>query len=216
MEYRLYSFWRSSCSWRVRIAMNYKKIPYELVSVRLARVGGEQDDIGYRKRNPMGQVPLLEWEVDGQVRQVAQSMAILEYLEDVRPDPPLLPEDLWLRAKTRQLAEIVNSGIQPLQNMSLTAAVEEFGASGPEWRELVIRRGLAALERSALETAGRFLIGDQVTLADVMAVPQLYNAQLYGVDIEDFPVIARAAASCGEIQAFEEARPEAQPEADLS
>jgi len=212
MKYMLYSFWRSSCSWRVRIALNFKGLSHEQIPVRLARSDGDQLAPNYLARNSMGQVPLLEWEDDGEVRQIAQSMAILEYLEEVCPDPPLLPKDPYLRARCRQLSEIVNSGIQPLQNMSLTAQVEDLGGSGAEWRELVIRRGLAALERSAEVTAGRYLVGNEVTMADVMAIPQLYNARRYDVRVEDFPTISAAEAACTKLGPFVAARPEAQPD----
>src|SRR5216684_415731 len=116
---KLYGYWRSSSAWRVRIALALKNIPHEYQVVRLAREKGEQNDPRFLAKNPQAQVPVLELDArpgDSQPRRIAQSMAILEYLEETFPAPALLPADPWLRARSRQLAEVVNSGIQPFQN----------------------------------------------------------------------------------------------------
>ena len=116
---KLFSYWRSSCSWRVRIALAYKNIPHTLVPVHLVQGGGEQHGAEHVARNPSAQVPVLEIEANGVTQHLGQSLPILEYLEECHPHPALLPADPSLRARARQMAELVNSGIQPLQNLSV-------------------------------------------------------------------------------------------------
>src|SRR5687768_5048560 len=119
---RLYSYFRSSSAWRARIALAWKGVPHEILTVHLLRAGGEQFDADFAARNPMSQVPVLEVDEDGGTFRLTQSMAILEFLEERFPEPRLLPEDRTQRARVRELAEIVNSGIQPLQNLALRKA----------------------------------------------------------------------------------------------
>jgi len=211
---KLYGYWRSSSTWRVRIGLELKGIAYESVPVHLVK--GEQRSADYRDRNPMQQVPLLEFEVDGTARRISQSLAILEYLEESHPEPPLLPEDAWTRARVRELAELINSGIQPLQN---TGVLEFLGSVAPEvertvWAGHFITRGLTALEALASERAGRFLVGDQLTLADVCLVPQLFMARRFGVDVEPFTTLRRVEEECRGLPAFERTHPTHQPDAE--
>jgi maleylpyruvate isomerase len=213
---RLYGYWRSSSSWRVRIALAYKGVPYEYKSVHLVRDGGEQNRPGYRSINPFSQVPVLEEDVPGgRPQRITQSMAIIEYLEERVPAPPLFPDDPWLRARVRMLAEIVNAGIQPFQNSpSVLGYVKDtLGADEQAWARHFLGRGLAALEASAAETARTFLVGDQPTLADVFLIPQLYSARRFGVDLSPLPTLLRVEAACEVIPAFAGARPERQPDA---
>lgn len=206
---RLYSYWRSSCSYRVRIALAWKGIEHEIVPVHLAR--GEQNDETFRAKSPSRQVPLL---VTDEGDELAQSIAILEYLEERFPSPPLLPSGAAPRARARQLAEIVNSGIQPLQNLFVTQELERQGVDASAWSVLHIRRGLEAYEAVARTTAGRFSIGDAPTLADACLVPQLYNARRYHIDVKaDFPLLARIDAECAALPAFAGAHPDRQPDA---
>jgi len=212
-----YDYWRSSSAWRVRIALHLKQIPVERRAVNLSpEGGGAQHEPGYRALNPFAEVPVLVVEdAGGAPRVIAQSMAIIAYLEERFPSPPLLPADPWLRARARQLAEMVNAGIQPFQNLGLLQHLRTIGVGDPG--ELVARhfnlRGLGALETLAGETAGRFLIGDAPTLADVYLVPQLYGARRFGVDLAAFPTLLRVEAACAALPAFAAARPEAQPDA---
>ncbi len=217
---KLYDYWRSSSAWRVRIALHWKGIAYDRQPVNLiapGAAGGEQHQPAYSALNPLGQVPLLELDAAeagaSPIRHIAQSMAILEFLEERFPAPPLLPADPLLRARARQLAEMVNAGIQPLQNLSTTEYVKhELGGDAAAWINHFMGRGLAALETSAAATAKAFLVGDAVSVADVYLVPQLYAARRFNVPLEGFPTLLRAEASCAPLAAFVAAHPDQQPE----
>jgi maleylpyruvate isomerase len=212
---KLYGYWRSSSAWRVRISLAWKRLPFEYQAVHLVRDGGGQHAPAYRAVNPLSEVPALEWTEGGVVRRLAQSFAILEYLERTHPEPPLLPADPFLAGRARQLAEMVNSGIQPLQNLRVLNRVrDELKGDGPAWARHFIGRGLAAMEVLAPETAGDFLVGDAPTLADVYLVPQLYNARRFGIDLAPYPTLLRAEASCQRLPAFAEAHPDRQPDAE--
>lgn len=206
---RLYAYWRSSTSWRVRIGLHHKGLPFEIVSVHLRH--GEQHSDDHVGRNPMHQVPVLELD-DG--TRLTQSIAILEWLEETHPEPPLLPRDPLARQRVRQLAEVVNSGIQPPQNFALLQAISELGADKMAWGRDVIGRGLAALESMATETAGTYLVGDAVSIADACLVPQLYNGRRFGVDLDAFPTLLRVEAACADLPAFQAAHPDQQPDAE--
>jgi maleylacetoacetate isomerase len=211
---RLYGYWRSSSSWRVRIALGYKRQAYENVPVDLRRDGGEQFKEHYRAINPFEQVPVLEVEEDGALKRITQSIAIIEYLDERYPDPPLLPANRLLRARARAFAEMINSGIQPLQNLAVLRRVKhEFGADEQTWAHHFVGRGLRALEAAASETAGRFLVGDSVTIADVCLVPQLFGARRFGVNLAELPTLVRVEAACAALPAFAAAEPERQPDA---
>src|SRR6185503_15054583 len=153
----LYDYWRSSSAWRVRIALHWKGIAFERRVVNLIKDGGEQHSDEFRALNPLGQVPVLI--PDEGARPIAQSMAILAYLEERFPTPPLLPADPWLRARARQLAEMVNAGIQPYQNLPVLDQLKALGVDAQQFARERNARGLAALEAAARETAGTFLVG---------------------------------------------------------
>jgi maleylpyruvate isomerase len=206
----LYDYWRSSSAWRVRVALHWKGIPFERRVVNLIKDGGEQHAGAFEAMNPSRQVPVLVTD-DG--RPIAQSMAIIGYLEERFPNPPLLPADAWLRARARQLAEMVNSGTQPLQNLTVLDRVQAGGLDRNEWARHFIARGLAALEAAAQETAGAFLIGDAVSLADAYLIPQLYNARRFNVDLAPIPTLVRIEAACAALPAFAAAHPDAQSDA---
>lgn len=212
-----YDYWRSSSAWRVRIALNIKRIAVERRAVNLAPPGeaGAQHSAEFRALNPMSQVPVLVIDgAPGPPRTLTQSMAILEYLEERFPSPPLLPADSWLRARARQLGEMVNAGIQPIQNLSLLRRLQESGLAEP--RELArhhIAHGLGAIEAIAGETAGRFLVGEAPTLADLYLIPQLYSARRFNVELSLFPKLLQVEASCAALPAFIEAHPDLQPDA---
>jgi maleylpyruvate isomerase len=211
---KLYSYWRSSCSWRVRIGLALKGIPYEYMAVHLLKDGGQQNTDAYRAVNPMRTVPTLEWSEGGTTHRLGQSLAILEYLDARFPTPALLPGDLLLRARVRMLSEMVNSGIQPLQNTSVQQYVKhECKADEKTFAAHWNRRGLEALERAVKETAGTFCVGDSVTLADLCLVPQLYGARRLAVDLTPYPVLTRIEAACNQLPAFQAAHPDRQPDA---
>ena len=209
----LYSFWRSSASHRVRIALEWKGLPYDYVPVNLAR--SEQTGEAHRARSPTALVPCLA--VDGV--PYVESVAIVELLEELHPEPPLYPRDPFARARVRALVEIVNSGIQPLQNTSTTQHVGQLMGEGPpvaRWVEHFVGRGLGSLER-ALErvaadgrAAGPHALGESITAADVFLVPQAVNAGRFGVSLDRFPRIARAFEAATKLEAFQRAAPERQ------
>ncbi len=211
---KLYGYWRSSSTWRVRIALAWKRIPFEYQPVHMLRGGGEQHADTYKAVNPLSEVPALEWSDRGTVRRLSQSFAIIDYLERVHPQPSLVPADPFLAGRARQLAEIVNSGIQPLQNLGVLNRIRDLSGDAQAWARHYIGRGLAAMEALAPETAGAFLVGDAPTVADVYLVPQLYNARRFALELAPYPTLLRAEASCQALPAFADAHPERQSDAE--
>jgi maleylpyruvate isomerase len=209
---RLYSYFRSSSAWRARIALAWKRVPHEIVTVHLLRSGGEQFAADFAAKNPLSQVPVLEVDEGDAPFRLTQSMAILEFLEERFPEPPLLPKGSAQRARVRELAEIVNSGIQPLQNLALRKALHEAGAAPEAFIARFILNGLRALEKRASVTAGRFLVSDSVTFADIYLVPQLYASARFGVDLGEFPILRQVERECEALPAFQAAHPNAQPD----
>ena len=207
MTLKLHNYWRSSASHRVRIALNLKGLAWEYAVVNILK--GEQQAQGYTAKNPMAQVPTLELP-DG--RMLAQSLPIMEYLDEAHPEPPILPRDPYARARCRALAEIVNSGIQPLQNLTTTNAVKAFGGDAAVWPRNFIADGLVAFER-ALYTDGAFACGDTPTIADCCLVPQLASARRFGVDPAQFPKLLAIEERCLALPAFANAAPDKQPDA---
>ncbi|HEX8192197.1 MAG TPA: maleylacetoacetate isomerase [Allosphingosinicella sp.] len=203
----LYDYWRSSASYRARIALNLKGVDYARVPVDLAFGGQKEAD--YRARNPQGFVPMLE--MDGQ--RIVQSLAICDFLESVRPDPPLLPAAPAERAHVLALASVIACDVHPLNNLRvLKHIVGPLGASEEakqEWIARWIGEGFAALEALAAPDAGRFLHGDAPTLADVFLVPQMYNARRFDVPLDDYPTLLRADAEATAHPAFAAAHPDA-------
>lgn len=212
---RLYTYWRSSSAYRVRIALNLKGLDWESVPVHLVRDGGEQHRPEYRAVNPHGQVPALE---DGELT-LTESLAIIEYLEETRPEPALLPGDAAGRARVRSLALLVACGIQPLNNLGVLQYLGEAAGLDQAWRDRWYRHwvcvGFDALEaRLARDPAtGRFCHGDTPGLADCCLVPQVYNARRYGCELEPYPTLVRIDAECAQLEAFRAAAPEQQPDA---
>ncbi|XP_018571835.1 probable maleylacetoacetate isomerase 2 [Anoplophora glabripennis] len=202
----LYSYWRSSCSWRVRIAMNLKEISYDIVPVSILKGKDEQHSDEYRKINPMKQVPSLA--IDGNI--LIESLSILEYLEETRPKIPLLPSDFGARAKVREICAIIASGIQPLQNLKVLNYVGK--EKQQEWAQHWINEGFRAVEKILSTTAGEYCIGNDVTLADCFLIPQVYNARRFQVNLELFPNILKIDTRLKNHPAFREADPEHQPD----
>lgn len=214
MSYVLRGYFRSSASWRVRIALHWKGLAFETVPVHLLRNGGEQHGEEHRKLNPMEQLPVLI--VDGV--PLVQSLAILEFLEERHPEPPLLPREPFARARARALAEVVNSGVQPLQNLEVMQRLGgTFGADKPAqqaWARAYIERGLAALEAMVTPGAGRFSVSDEVSFADLCLVPQLYNARRFSVDLSVCPTLVAIESRLVELPAFAAAHPDRQPDSE--
>ena len=216
MSLVLRSYWRSSCSWRVRIALNIKAVAYDIVSVHLVNDGGQQHAEEHRQLNPMRELPVLL--VDGQ--PLAQSLAIIEYLEDAYPEPALFPKDRLARARVRQMAEIINSGIQPVQNLRVMQRLgRELSADKSqqiEWSRGWIEFGFDALHNLVLEHGGRYTFGDAVTVADLCLIPQLYNARRFSVDLAAYPRFLEIENELSQIPAFQNAHPDRQPDAVLT
>lgn len=212
---RLYSYWRSSAAYRVRIGLNLKGLRYETVPVHLMRDGGEQRRPEFREVNPQGLVPVLEHGA----RKYRQSIAILEYLDETWPEPPLLPVLARDRARVRAVAQLIACDIHPLNNLRVIQHFEnEWGMPQPERDEWVrhwIVQGFTALEATLDDhpATGAFCEGDTPTLADCCLIPQAYNARRFGVDMDRFPTLARIERACLALPAFDAARPERQPDA---
>lgn len=205
---KLHNYWRSSASHRVRIALGLKGLAYEYVVVDILKK--DQHAADYTAMNPMAQVPTLELD-DG--RRLVQSLPIIEFLDETHPEPSLLPRDPFLRARCRALCEIVNSGIQPLQNLSTTNAVKAFGGDAAVWPRKFIVDGLAAFARAAADIAGAYCVGDQPTAADCFLVPQLASARRFGADVSEYPLLAAIEERCLALPAFAAAAPDRQPDA---
>jgi maleylacetoacetate isomerase len=207
----LYGYWRSSATYRTRIALNLKGVSYRTVGVHLLK--DEHVQPAHLARHPSGRVPILE--IDG--ARIGQSMAMIEYLDETRPDPPLLPRDPLARAHVRDLKDQIVADIHPLNNTSTLARLRsQFGADDAAiagWYEHWIVRGFKVLEQM-LPSSGGFCVGDAVTLADLVLVPQVTNARRYPqIDLKQFPNIVRIDTALREIKAFRDAAPENQPEA---
>ncbi len=209
---KLYNYWRSSASWRVRIALNLKALPFEYEAVHI--VERQQETPEYKAKNPMAQVPTLELEDGGTTVRIAQSIAIIEYLDELHPAPRLFPSDRVLRARARQIAECVNAGIQPFQNLPALAYVrEQLGGDDKSWAQRFNAKGLEALEKLVPETSGTFCIGDQPSVADLCLIPQIYSARRFGVELDGFPTLLRIEENCNALPAFANAHPDRQPDA---
>jgi maleylacetoacetate isomerase len=210
---KLYTYFRSSAAYRVRIALNLKGLSAEMIPIHLQKEGGLNRKPQYRAVNPQMRVPTLALD-SGDV--LTQSLAIIEYLDEVHPQRPLLPRDPVERAKVRALAQLIACDIHPLNNVGpLRYLKNEFGLDQSRidaWYHHWILEGFTALETMLPGTAYAF--GENVTLADLCLVPQVYNARRLKVPLQRFPKIVAVDAECGKLAAFDKARPENQPDAE--
>ncbi len=207
----LYSYWRSSSSYRVRFALAAKNLAFETRTVNLLK--GEQRSDEHVHRSPTAQVPCLE--IDG--RPMVESVAIIELLEDLFPEPALYPKEPWARARVRSVVEIVNAGIQPLQNMKVLARMPDVEMK-KQWGAHFNALGLQSLEsmlelHSKEQKPGRYALGDALTAADIFIVPQVYSAKRFEVDTSKFPRVMAAASAAMETDAAKSAHPDNQPDA---
>ncbi|HCY57216.1 MAG TPA: maleylacetoacetate isomerase [Oceanicaulis sp.] len=208
----LHGYFRSSAAWRIRIVLALKAIEAEQVSHHLRL--GEQRSERFLALNPQGLVPAVETD-DGTV--LTQSLAIIEYLDAIQPQPPIVPADPVKAARVRAFALAIACDIHPLQNLRILKKVSALAGddkAGPRWAGEVIADGLAALEIMAAKEPGPFCFGDAPTLADVCLVPQLGNARRFGVDVDAFPRLLAAEAACLALDAFASAAPDKQPDAE--
>lgn len=210
---KLYGYYRSSASYRIRIILNFKRLAWDYVPVMLNR--GEHHGESFRTINPMGFVPVL---VDGEER-LSQSPAIADYLEERHPSPALLPGDALGRARVREIQGLIGCDIHPLQNLRvLTHLKKRYGeddAGVSAWCRHWIEEGFRTVEALVRERSseGRFCVGDRPTLADVWLVPQLYNARRFEVELAPYPVLVGIGRHCETLDAFAAAHPARQPDA---
>jgi maleylpyruvate isomerase len=209
---KLHGYFRSSASYRVRIALNLKGLSHQHLSHHLRK--GEQCALSYLAINPQGLVPTLE---DDAGTVLTQSLAIIEWLDETHPSPPLLPRDPLRRAKVRAFALAIACDTHPVQNLKVLARLRQFGLpeeTVTEWAAWANREGLAACETLIANEPGPFCFGSAPTIADLCLVPQLANARRFGVDVSAYPRLLKAEAAAKEIKAFADAAPDKQPDAE--
>ena len=213
---KLYTFFRSSASYRVRIALNLKGLSYEQAPIHLRRGGGEQLKPAYTTINPQALVPALE----DNGRILSQSLAIIEYLEETHPNPPLLPKVPADKALVRSMALVIACEVHPIQNLRVLkyvkASYNQTDEQVNKWAQHWIDLGLAALQEMIVgqPKRGKFCFGDVPTLADICLIPQLGNARRYGCDLAKYPTILEIEKNCNAIPAFADAAPEKQADAE--
>ncbi len=209
MSIKLYSYWRSSAAYRVRIALNLKRLDHRIVPISLAPGISEHRQDAYRQKNPQMLVPFME---DGDIA-IGQSMAILEYLEETYPEVVLLPHERALRSQVRAFCNAIACDIHPILNLRVLKYITKEFDTDPasHWYGHWVHEGFEALQQIASD--GPFVFGDNVTLADALLVPQLYNARRFSVPLENYPRLVAAVDHCNKIEAFRLAAPEAQSDA---
>ena len=209
---KLHGYFRSSASYRVRIALNLKGLGAEHLPHHLRK--GEQRDPAYLALNPQGLVPTLQ---DDQGAVLTQSLAIIEWLEETHPEPPLLPKDPLRRAKVRAFAQVLACDTHPVQNLKILARLRQLGQPEEqvsEWAAWANREGLGACEALIADEPGPFCFGEAPSMADLCLVPQLANARRFGVDLAAFPRLLKAETAAKSIKAFADAAPDRQSDAE--
>lgn len=212
---KLYSYWRSTAAYRVRIALNLKRLSYQTIPVHLVKDGGEQHKPEYREKNPQGLVPLLD--DNGQL--LSQSMAICEYLDETHAGPNLLPNEPFLKAQVRSLCQAIACDIHPLNNLRvlkyLKGELEVSDEAKDSWYEHWIQQGFSAIEKQLVNFGAdsSFAFGEEPTLADAFIVAQVYNARRFEIPLDDYPRLVAIEQHCLTLDAFKDAQPESQPDA---
>lgn len=204
----LYSYYRSSTSYRVRIALHLKGLSFDYQPIHLVRDGGHQHASEYKDLNPMGEVPTLVHKG----KPIAQSMAIIEYLDSVFPEMPLFPKDPYTCARVRQFCENINAGIHPITNLKVLQYLDSRLLINPEqkkeWLQHWIKKGLEACETLIKNTSGQYSFADEITAADTFLVPQVFSAQRFGItDFSEYPSVERVNKNCLKLPAFHAAHP---------
>ncbi|MDE1317992.1 maleylacetoacetate isomerase [Vibrio aestuarianus] len=211
----LYGYWRSSAAYRVRIALNLKKLTYKPVPIHLVKSGGVQHSPEFSALNPSELIPVL---ADGELC-INQSLTIIEYLDDVYPDIRLIPESGKEKYLVKSLAQDITIDIHPLNNLRvlqyLTAELGVSESQKSDWYRHWFQTGFHGLEKKLAQVAGTHCVGDQISLVDVCLVPQVYNAERFSLDISQFPNIERITANLRAHPAFIAAEPESQPDAEI-
>ena len=208
---KLYSYYRSSCSYRVRIGLYLKNLEFSYQAVHLIKSGGEQFKTEFQKINPFAQVPGLQVGKNF----LSQSLPILLYLESLQSEPPLLPKDSFQKAKILSFCEMINSGIQPLQNLSVLNYLEsQTSLNKNQWAQYWVERGLSQVMHFLKPHAQSFCFGDQVSLADVFLIPQIHSAHRFKAQVP--PLLAKIDKLCLQLPAFQKAHPDNQPDSPKS
>lgn len=204
---KLYNYFRSSPSYRVRIALHYLEIPFEYVPVHLLQDGGQQYKDTYVQINPMKEVPSLVV----QEKIISQSMAIFRYLHEIHKERSLFPQDAYLQAKVIQLCENINAGMHPLQNLKVGKYLQEkFHITEDqklEWNQYWIQQGLEACEKMLSTTAGHFCFANQITAADMFLIPQLFASRRFNVRMDKYPTLLKIERNCLSMEYFQKAHP---------
>jgi maleylpyruvate isomerase len=210
---QLYSYFRSSAAYRVRIALNLKGIPYDTVPIHLQKEGGINRKPEFRAINPHMRLPALRLD-SGDI--LIQSLAIIDYLDDIHPQPPLLPQDPIAKAKVRAIAQVIACDIHPLNNIGplryLKNVLGQDQSKIDAWYHHWIHDGFQAVEE--MISPGPYTFGSEITLADICLVPQVYNARRLKTPLDKYPKIVAIDAACNKFAAFDKARPESQPDAE--
>lgn len=215
MAIELYGYWRSSCTWRVRMALAFKGLAYDVRPVHLLEDGGQQHTSAHIEKSPLAQVPVL---VHGNLT-LSQSIPIILYLEETFTSPTMLPTGLEARYRSLEIAESINAGTQPLQNLEVMQRLQkEFHLEKSDARRFAatyIQRGLAATEKLIRKSRGTYSVGDNFTVADACLIPQLYNARRFSVDMDAFPVLLEVEQALGKLSILDSAHPDRQPDATI-
>ncbi len=217
MSIKLYGYWRSSATYRVRIALNIKEIKYEYISVHLVKDGGQQHSKDYIALNPAHLVPTFIDDDEDII--LNQSLAIIEYLDERYPgDTPLMSKHCLDKARIRTISYDIACDVQPVTNLRvLNYLSEKIGISTEErslWTKHWIESGFSGIEKRIQNTAGEYCFGFDLSMADICLVPQVYNAERFGVDMQPFPLIRKISDNCNKLDAFIAARPENQADAE--
>lgn len=209
-DYTLYTYFRSSCSGRIRIAFNLKELEFTPVYINLLK--DEQSSAAHRALNPSGTVPLLVCHKDGDLR-IGQSMAALEYLDETHPNvAPLLPKDIKARAAARALANIIANDVQPVTNLRILRRLRAIPTDAEKWSIELINDGLRAYEETAKTTAGKYSVGDEVTIADICLMPAIWGAQRFNISLDPYPTVKKVSETLSEHPAVKKAHPFRQPD----
>ncbi|WP_100655746.1 maleylacetoacetate isomerase [Alteromonas flava] len=214
MSLHVYGYWRSSATYRLRIALNLKELEYQYIPIHLVKDGGQQHSTDYLHLNPSALVPTFV--DDDEDFTLNQSLSIIEYLDERYPQPlKFLPEHALDKARIRSIAQDIACDIQPLANLRVLNAVAELSDADDakaKWARHWIEKGFAGIEKRLQTRAGKYCFGFDVSLADIVLVPQVYNAQRFNVDMQQYPLIWSIYNNCQELDAFDRARPENQPD----
>ncbi len=205
LDLKLYHYWRSSSSWRVRWALDLKKVPYQLETLNLLNHETHTDQ--HRAKNPMGQIPVLEWKEFGKTIHLSESLAILLYLDQIESKPLLFPKDPFKFATVIQLCEIIGAGTQPLQNLVVLEHYSQDPQARKDWARHWITRGLKGFHETALKFSGQYSVGDELTAADLFLIPQLYNARRFEVDLAKFPKLLEIESRCVKLPEYASSEP---------